>query len=114
MKMIYKVCLPGYGKTKWLVNKAISENNDGTTRLYVTSNLYGKRYSDFAEYYHATSGHVCSIPPVNIDCDKLSRPTTLFIDDAMLYEGLVEFLRENAEYIKTCYITINGELDNES
>lgn len=109
--IIYKVALPGEGKTRWLLEQAKREcDNDEHVVLITNGNFIDREYRSFSEDYVDLYKEVCPVQPVNKMHD-IEEGSVVLIDDLFHLDIHMIGLRALQHKAKRVYITVDGVLD---
>lgn len=109
--IIYKVALPGEGKTRWLLEQAKREcDNDEHVVLITNGNFIDREYRSFSEDYVDLYKEVCLVQPVNKMHD-IEEGSVVLIDDLFHLDIHMIGLRALQHKAKRVYITVDGVLD---
>lgn len=107
--IVFKAAPRGEGKTRWLVEKARIEHDQGSDLFYVITNLQND-YFKFCSHYFAVTGHICPVKVLE-NIEDLSDNSVILIDDLLTSNVLISQLTLLRTKCKKIYATIEGEFE---
>lgn len=108
-EITYKVALPGEGKTRWLVRKAIEEIQNGEQVVLLAKNQeqLNKQYQNFAELFYSESNQICNVTLVTHLSD-VPVGSVVLIDNLLDLGKHLDGVKELTGVVKKLYITVEG------
>lgn len=109
-EFIYKVASRGEGKTKWLLNQAKKELDNGELVVLLTNEANrGLEYKIFAEKYFGTFHEVCKVDTVN-HIHQIPHDGVVLIDNLFMLDMHMNAITYLNGQCKKVYITLDGKL----
>lgn len=108
-KYIYKVSQPGTGKTRWLMENALAELEQGNnvTLLTVDSRVGSMQYQKFVEDFFARFHIICKVR-VAKHVTEIAENDVVLIDDLMKLSKHLDAFNLVDTRASRVYVTMNG------